>query len=584
MMNRRAFVTGGVLSSAALQARGQSASLAAHWIAPKGLRNQQNVFFRARKSFHLPAVPRSLTLQIAAESRYVLFVNGQVVGEGPARGSHTINFYDSYEIAPLLQNGGNWTAALVICMNVPSFKYAPAQPALLVQLSDRSVATDGSWEVQTAGEWRRDVPLYTHQTGFMEWRDMRREPAGWQMGEDGPAWDRPEIVAPANDVASKRLLARDIPQLSVTTHLPRGVPIVASVPAMSKPDDPEVARRLTEEAHEQLALPSAVLLTGSGAEPLVIPPQKGGQGVTLIADFERDRIGGFELDITAHAGTIVDVGYEEQIRDQRLKFAIGSYRLADRFVLRAGRQTVSNAHERGYRYLQLAFREFREPVRMRSLRAGDRRYPVVARGAFRCSDASLNSIFDACAATLSTCATDTFIDCPWRELSFWVNDLLVENAIFVQVFGDSRLNARCLRLALSERRPDGLIPVCPSNGNDGLVLVATNLFVPLMLDEYWLYTGDRTLVEELVPRALEILRTFRGWQDADGLVTPPPQFWNFVDWSYDRRTLDGKTTAVLSFFHVLALDATARLLRRLGRTEELEALDAVAGILEEVAR
>ncbi len=610
ILNRRQFVAAGISSAAlAHSASAQSSKIAsspgdgrqilltspvvwnAHWIAPKGMSETANVFFRARKSFQLPlgkAVPDSFLLHIAAESVYRLYVNGQVVGEGPVRGSHTLNFYDSFETAPLLREGENWIAVLVHCMNVPSFKYAPAQPGFVLQASggtlvSYAVVSDSSWRVQDAPDWRRDVPLFSHQNGFIEWRDLRKEPAGWQEGRDRSVWDSPEIIAPADAMRSKRLLPRAIPPLAVTKHLAAGVPIVAALPPVTQPGDTDVARLLTEEPHEPLVLATATLMQPDSA-PLAIPPQAGGRGVTLIADFGQDFAGGFELEINAPSGTVVDIGYEEQIRDDRLKLALGNFRFADRFILRGGRQTIANSHERGFRFLQLALREFHEPIEIHALGAVDRRYPVVSRGDFHCSDALINSIYSACALTLSTCATDTFIDCPWREMSFWVNDLLVENVAFLQAFGDARLNARCLRLALSEQRGDGLIPgVCPSEGKEHQVLIATNLFVPLMIEEYWLYAGDRKLVEETMPAILRILQAFAKWQDSEGLVTPPKQFWNFVDWSYAKVNLDGRCTAVISFLHVLALDSTARLLRRLGHGGDPDALEAEARRIAQAA-
>jgi alpha-L-rhamnosidase len=162
--------------------------------------------------------------------------------------------------------------------------------------------------------------------------------------------------------------------------------------------------------------------------------------------------------------------------------------------------------------------------------------------------------------------------------------MVVENVTFLQAFGDPRLNARCLRLAVSQRRPDGLIPgVCPAEAMDRYVLVATNLFLPLMLEEYLLYTGDEALVKELMPLVEQIFRTFRGWQDATGVATPPKALWNFVDWSYPSGELENKPTAVLSFFHVLALDSTARLLERLGRPGEAPALRAEAERIAQAA-
>ena len=45
-----------------------------------------NVFMDARKSFYLDEIPAVADIKITADSRYKLYVNGEYVGYGPARG------------------------------------------------------------------------------------------------------------------------------------------------------------------------------------------------------------------------------------------------------------------------------------------------------------------------------------------------------------------------------------------------------------------------------------------------------------------------------------------------------------------
>jgi hypothetical protein len=66
-----------------------------------------------RRAFDLEQVPAEAPTRITADSRYVLWVNGQEVGRGPARSQPYRRRYDSYDLAPYLSFGANVIAVLV---------------------------------------------------------------------------------------------------------------------------------------------------------------------------------------------------------------------------------------------------------------------------------------------------------------------------------------------------------------------------------------------------------------------------------------------------------------------------------------
>lgn len=565
----------------------------ASWIAPRGVATLKNVFFRARHRWHLDEVPATSLLHIAAESRYRLYVNGVAVGLGPVRGTRRVTFFDSYEIATLLKPGENWLAIAVHSPNVPTFKAAPTQPAIIAQIDDGSkVASDDSWEVQVATSWRQDADLYTFQIGFMEWQDLSLEPPHWQVGGDATPWQKANIISSAENLDGKKLRARDIPGLREERLYPVTIPVVASVPRVSEANDVSVAKRMSEEPHMPLegnGSGSIAHLLMAGGPAAVLDPLEDGGGVVIIFDFGKEINGAFELDIQGAQGTIVDIAYDECLRNDRLPVVINSYAFADRTILGEGRQTVGNVFaERGYRMVQVVIRNFHQPVKIFSARAVDRTYPFVHRGTFYSSDALLNTIWEVCANTISACSTDTFVDCPWRENAFYVNDLVVENITSLQAFGDYRFNARGFRLAASQVREDGLIPapvpagILPGKSEaeslDTLTLPIASLFLPQMLEEYLLYIGDDGLAREHLMVAEGILDCCSQWEDENGLLSPPDKFWNFVDWSYELNdfSLTGRNTAVFNWFYVHALDSFARLMKHLGDPRDRERWTAKA--------
>jgi len=566
--------------------------LQARWIAPANVEHQHNTCFRARKSFRIRGKPSSSVLHIAAESYYRLFVNGIDVGRGPVRGTRAVSFFDSYDITSLLNSGENCLAVAVQSPNLPTFKVAPVETAVLIQIDgDTTITTDQSWQVQIAPDWRSDVPLYTFQIGYMEWHDLRNEPAGWKTGEDNGKWDAAVIVAEDHRIGGKVLLPRDIPALHERRFLPTELSSQAATPRLSDLAETSVAQRMSDEVHlPHLAAPNLLTNLLSNLHPELIEPLADGQGISLIFDFRHEVNGRFEIDITAPAGTIMDVGYEEELVNGRLDLTHFSYLFADRYVLREGRQTVSNVFaERGFRYLQIVLRNFDRPVRLHKMEAIERLYPYSERGSFQCSDPLLNKIWSACVQTLKVCSTDTLVDCPWRENTLYFNDMLVAAVTSLQVFGDARIIARCYRLAVSQALANGLLPsavpvgVLPDMDTDAsrirMTIPSASMLLPSMLEEYLLYTGDEAMVQEFIEPVLKILTTFATWEDVDGLITLPKEYWNMIDWSYPNGSLDGLNTSTLNWMHVGALNATARLLGALGDQRDVSPFKEKAAII-----
>jgi alpha-L-rhamnosidase len=540
----------------------------ARWISPAGIAAVRNAAFEARGAFALARPLDRAVLHIAAESRYRLAVNGVAVGVGPVRGTATVNFFDSYDVAGLLRPGDNRVTVGVQSPNFPTFKAAPSQPCVLVQLDDGDLlATSECWECRPMPGWRHDVDEFTFQVGDMEWHDLGADAAGWT-----PA----RVVT----VDGKRLLPRDIPALDEERRRPTAVPVAFAVPPGVVPRG--VADRMNTEPHDVLEpLPWGRLCQESG-EPVVVRPREDGGGAGVVLDFGREVNGAVEIDVTSSGRAVLDIGYEERLTDdRRLATVAMDYRFADRYALRPGRQRVTNLFgERGFRMVQLAFRDLGGDVRIHAVRGVDRRYPFAERARFTSSDPLLDRIWAMSVETLRACATDTFVDCPWRENAFYVNDMLVENAGVLQAFGDPRLSARCLRLAVSQARPDGLVPgpvppglvpgMTAAESADRLVLLAANLLLPLVVEDYLAYSGDAGLVAELVGPIARIYDAFAKWVVADGPIRPPARHWNFVDWSYELagRDFDGHETAALDWCWVLGLQAAARLARHVGRDDD----------------
>ena len=538
----------------------------AYWIAPKSAEQHIPCHFRVQKTFSLSEIPAEVLFQITCDGNYFLEINGHFVGRGPARGTRTVAYYDEYDVASFLRKGENTISILSVCMVIPVECTQPVTPAVRAACGKFAV-TDLSWESFICSEeWPENGPFYTSQSGFAEWRDLRK--VNLRQREET------SIIPPGSPLSAKELLKRDIPLPLESFHLPTDIPAAAFVPPCD-PDDRETAVLSTKEAHFPLPPGSegALYALVSGGEvhvTLPFPPDKG--GITLVADFSKEISGFLEVDITAPEGCIADVVYEEELfQKERLRadhtHTNPQYKFSDRYILKSGRQKFGGVLlERGFRLVQLTFRNLSAPVTLHAIRALDRRYPFAKRGAFFCGDYQLNRLWETAAETVSACTTDIFTDCPWRERLFYCNDYYIENRTALKMFGDKRIHQRAMGMIFSSHRSDDLFTSCsPSMAGEILdegktdfhVILSGNLTLPLVLKDYYMHTNDGEAVEKYFPQLKRMLERFTSWKDEKGILRPPLKYWNFFDWSFELNgmTFSGKGTALLNFLFIIAARA-----------------------------
>src|SRR5579863_7709023 len=85
----------------------------AQWITSPAAHLKSYEVYHFRRFFQLTTAPASFVVHVSADTRYKLFVNGKLVGLGPARSDLAHWNFDTYDLAPHLQQGSNLIAALV---------------------------------------------------------------------------------------------------------------------------------------------------------------------------------------------------------------------------------------------------------------------------------------------------------------------------------------------------------------------------------------------------------------------------------------------------------------------------------------
>ncbi len=266
-------------------------------------------------------------------------------------------------------------------------------------------------------------------------------------------------------------------------------------------------------------------LCAANAEVATVHPNPAGDSELLI-DFGREISGLLEFEVEAPEGTVLDFYGFEALRDGEPQWTRIDAGL--RYITREGVQRFQSPHRRGLRYMILTVRGLTAPLRLRDLRVLFHSMPVPARGAFRCSDALVNRIWEMCAHTTHCCMEDTFVDCPLYEQALWVGDARNEALISFAAFGTYEFAKRNWRLAAQSMFrspvPESRVP----SGDLGIIPAWSELWV-LACQEVYLYDADLDFQREIYPSVSETLHSFLGMRNAQGLLEI--EAWNLIDWA-----------------------------------------------------
>jgi hypothetical protein len=216
---------------------------AGQWIWRAGTASTANEYVYFRRPVTLSAAPSAAALQITADTRYVLYVNGTLVGRGPARAPTAHLAYDSWDIAPYLVTGKNVIAALVHHTGEWTFRSQAGRAGFLCSAvitagaQTQNIASDAGWKALSSDAWDRNQARMNIALDFAEVYDARKAPAGWNTAAfDDSQWPAAAVLGPAGMAPWTGLAPSDIPPNRETLLRPASV-----VDAMSVQPIPDAA-------------------------------------------------------------------------------------------------------------------------------------------------------------------------------------------------------------------------------------------------------------------------------------------------------------------------------------------------------
>lgn len=485
-------------------------------------------------------------LRYSASSIARVWLNGEFLCYGPARGPHGLDRVDEIPLDGRLKPGRNTLAFEVAGYNVESY-YLLNEPAYLVaEVLDRKrnviVGTQpkGSFEGFVISERLQKVPRFSYQRPFCEVYEINPSFNDWRIGGKrepvrlaqvgGSAWT--ERISP-------------YPFYGVDRHfhpLRRG----ELVKDDAKPQQMGWWMKGAEKPNR--GYPKSEVTRHPMFEMQRFG-EKGGEACSQATSYE---VGDLQYLLLDHG--YCDTGFLGATvvcrRPGRLYFYFDEVLVSnDVNVARMGWQCVNavsydftepgcyeiEAFEPNtFRYLKVMSCGFEGSVSNFFVRAY--KNDMAGRALFESSDEKLNKVFLAARETFVQNAVDVFTDCPSRERAGWLCDSFFTGRSERWLTGSNPVE-RCFlenfaKTSFYPTEKDRFVPQCyPA---DSGLLPNWNFWLVLELAEYLQRTGDRKLVDAMRPKVEGIVESFRKYRNSDGLLEKLPG-WVFIEWSFANK-------------------------------------------------
>ncbi|MGN8132383.1 alpha-L-rhamnosidase-related protein [Paenarthrobacter sp. 22069] len=528
--------------------------------------------------------PQPTSLTIAADSRYKLRVNGELLSVGPAKPRRSAWFFDEVAIGHALRPGPN--AITIEVLSYRSNEHGNfsvrrrSSPALHVTgvAGDTDLAAVDAWRV-TRLPVTVSQGLYTVFLGIQEETEGNAVAADFHYPEaDDSHWKTPRAAV---------------------GH--PGFPAAAPAPLFNRPTAPlslEDVNFVGVTAREGDLDPTPLLR----GEPLVIPA-----GRRIVLDFDAGVLLTAQLSFKAHGpeNTRFEILAAECYELEPI-FAPWARRKGDRSDSRNGDlygdadiYTFADAGQHHYepfwyrtlRYLRITVEPASAPVTLTPPRLTRIQADFTVTGSFH-SDLPLDTrLWEVSERTLRACMHDTFEDCPYYEQLQYAMDTRSQALFALHLGQDDRMVRRAIEDFADSGEFDGLVEARSPSAGAPQYIPGFALYWVFMIADHLMLRADRAFSRRFLPRIDAVFAAYERAVTKDGFVAfTGEEYWNFVDWTSqwnESRGVpvvrhDGAST-ILTLMYSVALTNAALIAQECDEQAKAEAYAARAAELADVA-
>lgn len=497
----------------------------ANWICAPNETGRDYGVYHFRKTLNLATKPATFFVNVSADNRYKLYVNGTLVSLGPARGDTYYWNYEHVDIAPYLVSGKNVVSATV-------WNEAEWRPEAQITLRTAFIlqgATAAEEVLNTNNSWKAT-------------RDKAYQPLGVNLGYGayyvaGPG----ELVDQSKTIKNAMSPGLDDKAWPAAAQLGNGKPkgvadafgwmlVPSAIPQM-------------EMVYQRI--PSVRKITGMAASqgfpatktPLTVPANT---TATLILDQTFLTNAYLTLNFSKGKGAGISLTYAESMFDNLKKFGI---RKGDRNAVEGkeigGRkdslladgtngQSFTTLYYRTFRYIRLIVSTKDDPLVIDDLYGTATSYPFKMNASLKTDNTEMQQMLDIGWRTARMDALETYMDCPYYEQLQYIGDTRIQAMVSYYNSGDDRLMRNAINLMDQSRLGEGITLSRHPSYSPQIISTFSLWYVGVLYD-YWMYRPDSLFIKDKLDGARAVLNFFNRYQQADGSLKDVP-YWNFVDW------------------------------------------------------
>ena len=482
-----------------------------NWISASDCDDLPNTWLDFQKKFELEKVPEHAVAHIAADSKYWLSVNGEmVVFEGSLKRGPNPNdtYYDSVDITRWLTPGVNDISVSVCYFGRDGFSHKSSGRAGLLfdcrMDNGDEIVSDATWTSSVNPcfmDCGDPVPNYRLSEASILF-DARNKVKNRNAGKKNAV-----VIGKAGDAPWNGLVERPVPLWRFSGPTP-----------------------YVETIHKGDSI-IGVLPYNAQITPIIRLRSEGGKRVVIGTD-----------NYFHYNGSVDNIRAEYITAEGEQEYEAPGWMNGHR---------VYYVIPDGVEVLDIEYRE-----------SG---FDCDFVGGFESSDDLLDRLWDKSRRTLYVTMRDTYMDCPERERAQWTGDAVNESGeAFYALSPSGHSLAKKWLLELADwQRPDSVIyaPVPAGNWNmelPGQTLASIGWFGAW---NYYNHTGDKATLERIYPA---FKRYMARWETNDsGLVKMPEGAWIWGDWG-DHKDMD----LLISAWYYLALKGMSRMASELGLTDD----------------
>ena len=558
-----------------------------------------------RKEIDIQRMPQKGIIQVSADSRYKLYVNGQLAEIGPCKGDRQIWFADKVNLMPYLKKGKNVLAVRVLRYPTVQNKgcfgiYRTEFPGFFAEgkildyegkeysLDARDgwkVRKDENFHIVSESELFAPLQILENTRGAL-WQ------AGWMNpGYDTEGWEAPYRYSDMNQAVSPgNLQKRPIPFLFRKESRFGDV-----VQTQDKIISKEEWQKFLNGEQSILIPPNAKVSVeiSAGVERtayLHLALEQGAKAQISILQSEGYVLGGERGDLK--------VPVKGNREDYKAGFLAG---FTDHYICAGfGTKESPEVYEpfwfRTFRFIRFEMKTYEEPLVLRNFTYTETGYSLNVQTKADASDERFKKIWEISERTLRCCMHETYEDCPFYEQLQYAMDIRAQILYTYAISADDRLARKCMEDFRRSQRYDGLLN-CAAPRYDASVIPGFSIYYILMLYDHMMYFGDKELLENHMPTVEGILQFFhrnrnsKGYVEKIGGLNGKARFWSFIDWAVEWENTTGIPPAVLkgpvtmeSLLYILGLQKAAKIAEYLDRKEQSALLMQRAEQVQEAVR